>query len=139
MIKQLLTPKTNSSKINYASLILRVAFGLLMIPHGYGKIMAFSDYAPHFMNFMGLGSEISLGLVIFAELFCGILLVFGFATRLALVPLLITMLVAFFIAHGADPFAKREPSLVYIVTYLCIFILNAGKFSIDALIFKKAR
>lgn len=138
MIKQLLTPQTNSAKINYTSLILRVAFGLMMIPHGYGKILSFSDYAPHFLSFMGLGSELSLALAIFAEFFCAILVVLGLGTRLAIIPLLVTMLVAFFIAHGADPFAKKEPSLIYLVTFTCIFILNAGKYSLDALIFKRS-
>lgn len=139
MIKKLLAPQTNSEKINYASLILRVAFGLLMIPHGYGKLIGFAEYAPQFMSFMGLGAEISLGLAIFAEFFCSILVIIGLCTRLALIPLLVTMCVAFFLVHGADPFANREPSLIYIVVYVSIFILNAGKLSLDALIFKKSK
>lgn len=137
MLKSILAPQTSSSKINYASLILRVAFGLMMIPHGYGKMMAFAEYSSQFLSFMGLGSEISLSLAIFAEFFCSILLILGFATRLAILPLMITMLVAFFMVHAADPYANKEPSLIYMVVFVTIFILNAGKFSLDAMLFKK--
>ncbi|MFC0344613.1 DoxX family protein [Epilithonimonas hispanica] len=45
-----------------------------------------------FINFLGLGSAISLVLVVFAELLCSVFIIFGFITRLAAIPLMITML-----------------------------------------------
>ena len=62
---------------------------------------------------------------------CSIFLILGLWTRLALMPLIITMLVAVFIVHGADPFAKKELGLMYLIGYISIFIAGAGKYSID--------
>ena len=41
------------------------------------------------------------------------------------------MLVAAFIVHGADPFAKKEKALLYAICFLVIAITGAGKYSID--------
>ncbi len=53
---------------------------------------------------IGIGSKLSFNLVIFAEFFCGLLVLIGFFTRLAVIPIFIDMAVAFFIAHAKDPF-----------------------------------
>jgi putative oxidoreductase len=47
------------------------------------------------------------------------------------------MLVAAFIIHADDPFRKQEFALLYAVPYLTLILTGGGKFSIDALIFKK--
>ena len=132
-----LRPQTDNPAINYASLVLRIVFGLLMMRYGLMKIENYSEWAPGFMNFLGLSGPISLGLVIFAELFCAAFVVLGFATRLSLIPLIVTMLVAFFIAHAADPFDKKEHALVFLFPYISLLILGPGKFSLDAVLFRK--
>lgn len=137
MIRQFLAPHVQSPKINWASLIIRIGFGVLMIPHGYGKYTNFDSISTRFMTFLGLSGEISLGLAIFAELVCSVLLVLGLATRAVLIPLIITMITAAFVAHSNDPLDVKEHSLMYLVGYLAIFILGAGKYSIDALLFKQ--
>jgi putative oxidoreductase len=124
------------TKTSLAILILRIAFGGLMLTHGFPKLNNFSNIAPNFMNFMGLSGSLSLGLTIFAELFCAILIMLGVATRITILPLIVTMLVAIFIAHGADPIAKKEMALLYLSAYSAIFISGAGKFSVDAMIRK---
>ncbi|WP_421874734.1 DoxX family protein [Marinoscillum sp.] len=137
MLYNLLTPAIKSSSVNWASLILRVGMGVLMIPHGYGKLERFEGLSTRFMDFMGLGSSTSLILAIFAELVCSILLVLGFCTRAIIIPLIITMITAAFVAHADDPLSDKEHSLMYLTAYLAIFILGTGKYSIDALLFKK--
>ncbi|WP_339698092.1 hypothetical protein [Algoriphagus aquimarinus] len=57
----------------------------------------------------------------------------GFKTRLATIPLMITMLTAAFVAHAADPFGRKELPLLYFIVFLFILIFGAGKFSLDAL------
>ena len=137
MIHNFLAPYTKSAKINWASLILRIGFGVLMIPHGYGKLTRFDSLSERFMDFMGLGSYTSLVLAISAEFVCSVLLILGFTTRAILIPLMITMLTAAFIAHAGDPLGDKEHSLMYLIGYLAIFIMGAGKYSIDAVLFKK--
>jgi putative oxidoreductase len=58
---------------------------------------------------------------------------------LATIPLIITMSVAAFVAHGADPFGKKELALLYLVIYLFLLFAGSGKFSIDYLISRKSK
>ena len=52
------------------------------------------------------------------------MLIFGLMTRLAALPLMFGMLMAFFVIHGADPFAVRELPLLYLGVY--VFLLWGG-------------
>jgi len=119
-------------------LILRVSISLMMlIAHGWPKLAGFTEKAGKFPSVLGMSSEISLTLAVFSEFFCSIALILGVLTRWVSVPLLITMLVAAFIIHGDDPFRKQEFALLYAFPYLTLILTGGGKFSIDALIFKK--
>ena len=89
-------------------LAVRLLAGGMMLTHGIPKIdRLFGEGPVKFADPFGLGPEISLVLVIFAEVACSILVMVGFKTRLATIPLLITMLVAAFYIHGADPFGEK--------------------------------
>lgn len=131
-MRQLFNTNFNHSGLNLMFMILRVAIGAFMLTHGYGKLqMATAGGEIQFMDPFGLGQAASLYLTIFAEFFCSILLIFGFATRLATIPLIVTMLVAIMMAHGSDPFEKKELALHYLVVYAVILVCGPGKFSID--------
>lgn len=121
-----------------SSLILRIVFGgLMLINHGWGKMMKFFGDEPiKFANPIGLGETTSLGLAVFAEVFCAFLIVIGFRTRLAVIPLVITMLVAVFIVHISDPFKKMEMGLIYLFAYVVIALLDSRRYSVDSLISK---
>jgi putative oxidoreductase len=115
-------------------LLLRLTFGLSMIiGHGWPKLLKFFGEEPiKFYDFMGLGPEISLGLAVFAEAVCALLIAIGLFTRLATIPLIVTMLVAILGAHWGDPFGKYEKALLYLIPYICILIAGPGWYSIDA-------
>jgi putative oxidoreductase len=49
------------------------------------------------------------------------------------------MIIAAFVVHGADPFEKREMSLIYLCVYLLLMAFGAGKVSVDHLIEKRKR
>lgn len=122
-----------------ASLFLRVSFGGLFIYFGGMKIIAFNEVLSMFPDLIGIGSSASLILVIFAEFFCGILVTIGFLTRLSVIPIFITMTMAFFIAHADDPFQmKTLPLLFWLLSYV-LFILGSGRFSVDNWILKSGR
>lgn len=131
-------PGSYSKNIDLSLLILRIAGGALMLTHGVGKMEALFGTEPiQFPDPIGLGATTSLALAVFAEVLCAVFLIIGFATRFSALPLLITMFVAVFIIHSADPFAKQELPLIYGSIYLVLLIAGAGKFSIDNLIFNK--
>lgn len=115
-------------------LILRVAVGGMMLTHGWPKLGRLLQTPDRFADPLGLGPEVSLGLAVFGELICAALIVCGAATRLAAVPLLVTMLVAAFVVHGDDPFAKKEMALLYGAGALTLVLTGPGRFSIDALV-----
>ena len=97
-------------------LVLRVGAGLMMaFAHGWGKMIKFQEIAPRFPDPIGLGSHFSLGLAVFAEFFCSLLVVVGLFTRFAALNVVVTMLVAAFVIHAADPFAKKELALLYLL------------------------
>jgi putative oxidoreductase len=68
---------------------------------------------------------------VFAEFFCSILLILGLFTRLAAIPLVIGMAVAAFVVHGADPFAAKELSLLYLFIYVALIFTGPGRHSVD--------
>lgn len=115
-----------------ALLILRVAIGAMMLMHGLGKLtMLFGNDALSFPDPLGIGVTTSLALAVFAEVFCSVFLILGIATRISAVSLIVTMLIAAFLVHGNDGFAAQELAFLYLLIYLVIAIVGAGKYSID--------
>jgi putative oxidoreductase len=113
-------------------LLVRLLTGGVILPHGIPKIdRLFGEGPVKFANPFGLGPEISLGLVLFAEVGCSLLVLAGFKTRWATLPLLFTMLMASFYAHGSDPFSDKELSLLFFTLFLSILISGGGKLSVN--------
>ncbi|KFC22024.1 DoxX family protein [Epilithonimonas lactis] len=130
--------KVNDTVLNGLILVIRLFVGISMLTHGLPKLdKLIANDKIEFMNFLGLGSAISLVLVVFAEFLCSVFIMLGFLTRFATIPLMVTMLIAFFVVHSSDPYATNELSLVYFFFYLTIFVLGSGKFSLDWLFSKK--
>ena len=136
---QIFNPQHQKGLTDFALLLLRLTVGTMMIySHGWPKLLKFFAEEPiSFADPIGLGMTTSLVLAVFAELFCSFLLIIGLGTRIATIPLVITMLVAIFVIHWDDPFGKKEFALLYLVPYILIFLMGAGKYSLDALISKK--
>jgi putative oxidoreductase len=132
--------QTRTEAANAAGVLtLRMAVGGMMLTHGVPKLIRLVQTPGQFADPLGLGPELSLVLAVFAEVVCAVLILFGAATRAAAIPILITMVVAAFIVHGADPFAKKELALLYGAGALTLTLTGAGRFSIDALIDKRRR
>lgn len=116
---------------DWAALLLRIVGGGFMLTHGIPKFMKVINGDFGFGNPIGIGEEASLILTVLAEFVCAILILVGYKTRWAAIPLIITMLVAAFIVHGSDPFGKKEMALIYLIIYSAIYALGPGKYSID--------
>ena len=80
---------------------------------------------------LGIGSPLSLGLAIFGEMACSMAFIIGFLYRLAMLPMIFTMGVAFFVVHGSDPFAVKELAFVYLIVFVLMYIVGPGKFAVD--------
>ncbi len=138
-------------------LILRFGFGGYLMTHGWGKLlMVFDGKLGSFGDPIGLGSPASLLLTTFAEFFCALLVVLGLGTRFVAIPVVITMAVAAFVAHGDDPWtmgaaaklfmsgaskswASKEPALLFLIAFLTLVFTGAGRYSLDHLIATRRR
>jgi putative oxidoreductase len=136
-MKRLLS--TQSLNTDVATLLLRLIVGAMFVRYGYMKFEAYDTILPMFGDIIGIGAKLSFNLVIFAELFCGFLVLIGLVTRYAIVPIFITMIVAFFVAHAKDAFDIKIAAFLYLVLCLPIFILGSGKYSVDNMIFNRKR
>ena len=125
-------------------LLFRLVFGgFMLFGHGWGKLMAYGEKSATFPDPLGIGNERSMGSAIFCEVVCAALVMLGLATRLAVLPLVFTMIVAGFVVHGGDPLfmsgagASKEPAVMYLTAYALLFFTGAGSFSMDCFLGKK--
>ena len=138
MMKNIFNTGNYPKNINLALLLLRVTTGAFMLTHGMGKFFKLFGSEPiTFADPIGVGATASLVLTVFAEVFCSLLIILGLATRLAVIPLLITMLVVIFIVHAGDSFGRVELPLFYATNYMILAIAGAGSISMDNWIYKK--
>ncbi len=120
--------------IHVGLLLLRIGASALMLTHGLPKLtkMLAGNFA--FGDPLGLGSGASLVLAVLAEVGCSLLILVGAGTRLAALPLVVTMLVAALIVHADDAFGKKELPLLYLLIYTVLLLAGSGKYSVDALL-----
>lgn len=117
---------------DWVSLLLRVTICALMITHGYPKFKTLMAGGPYdFPDPIGVGSTLSLILVVLAEFVCSILIVLGLFTRPALIVLMINMIIISFVVHGPDSLGDKEHALMYLFSYAALFLLGSGRFSVE--------
>ncbi len=137
-MKEILKKSVQHGNIDAALLVVRVSIAVLMLLHGLPKLAKlFSDEPIVFVSIFGLSPSLSLVLAVFSEVLCSILIFIGLGTRFAAVPLIITMAIAAFYYHAADPFSDKEVAILYLVGYIAILIAGAGKYSLDNVIARR--
>jgi putative oxidoreductase len=123
---------SDSSAAQIGNLILRVFAGLSMaFAHGLPKFDQVEPFADK-VAALGFPAEgFFAWAAILAEFVGGILLALGLGTRVAAFFMLITMLVAAFLSHGADPFSKQEKALLYAAVALYFVLTGGGRYAVD--------
>lgn len=134
-MKKLLRTGTSEEYLNMLILLVRIAVAAMMITHGWPKLLKLLEGGDiQFGDPIGLGPVFTLILAAGAEFFCSIFIAFGLGTRLASIPLIITMFVAAFVSHGPDPFRQKEMALLYLLLYIILLVTGSRKYSIDYLL-----
>ena len=124
--------------VSLVLLIVRLFFGALFFAHGLDKLMDFNELSVTYPSVMGLGSYMTLMLAIFCEFCCSLFLMTGCMTRIILLPMIVSMAVAFFDTHdGMMP--EGELSLIYLIVFFCLFLSGPGRYSVDYLIDRKVK
>ena len=124
--KFLFPSKPDGTAMSLLLLALRILFGVLLMSHGVQKWANFDAMSGSFPDPLGVGSQMSLMLAF----------IFGFLYRLAMIPMIFTMSMAFFVIHGNDPFSVKELAFIYLVVFVLMYIAGPGKYSIDHFIAK---
>ena len=73
MIPYIIKVKNYSTPINLALLAVRMVVSIMMLTHGGPKFIRLLDGNLKFGDPIGIGSELSFILIVFAEFFCSIL------------------------------------------------------------------
>lgn len=119
--------------ISLLILAVRIFFGVLFFVHGLDKMINFSSLSETFPSVLGLGSYMSLMLSVFCEFCCSLFLIAGLLERIILLPMIISMGVAFFDIHDAM-MPEGELSLIYLVIFIILFVTGPGRYSLDYMI-----
>ena len=137
-MSQFFSTKYKQGALDFSLFFLRLAGGGLMILHGFNKLIHFTDKVKKFPDPIHIGSTLSLSLVIFAEFFCAVLLVFGLLTRLAAIPLVIVMSVALFVVHGGRVFDDGESAALFLAVFTCLLFIDFANYSWTNLVYALA-
>jgi putative oxidoreductase len=125
-----------------AGLLALRLFGVLplFLKHGIEKVFTFPAMAAHFPDPLHIGPVPSLIFAMLSDSICSVLLMLGLATRWAALICLINISVAWALVHhfqfsgrGAD---HGEVMVVYMAIMLTLLLAGAGKYSVDARLFK---
>jgi len=120
------------------AVILRVVAGLIIFKYGLeifsgDKMKGYTDWltdlgfpAPGFMAYTGK----------LCELIGGMLMALGLFTRLAAIPLLITMSVIGFVM-GEPELLAADGSILLLLIFLHFLLVGPGKLSLDHILFTK--
>ena len=130
---------------NFALLVLRVGFGLMLAAHGYNKIFGGGKLAGTAGWFASMGlkwPQWQARIAAATEIGSGLLLALGLATPLAAGGFIALMLVAIALAHRKNGFFVFRPGqgweycAAIAIAAFAIGAIGAGKYSIDHAIHK---
>ena len=119
-------------------LIVRICLGGLFLSTGWGKVHNLEKVTAFFTELHIPAPAFNAGLVGYSELFCGALLLIGLASRLATIPLLVSMTVALLTAKRGDIHGITglfgEVEFTYLCMLFVVLVIGPGGASIDGAI-----
>lgn len=122
---------------NFGKLFLRIMIAILLLFHGYNKLVNGTDFIELTLSNNGLPTYLAYAVYI-GEIIAPIFLIIGYFTRFFAFVIIINMFVAIYLIHPSDIISfKNNGGLVlelqyfYIFSSLLVVFLGAGKYSID--------
>ncbi|MEO8770388.1 MAG: DoxX family protein [Ferruginibacter sp.] len=132
-MRKLMSTNYSAGAFNAATLFLRLFAGILLMNHGYDKLVHFSATAEHMPHLFGMSSSITTALVVFAEFFCALFVILGLFTRFASLVIIINMGYALIVAHKWDVFGGGQAAALYLGAFIVLLFLGPGKISVDGM------
>ena len=126
-------------RLNWLPVLLaRISMGSIFILSGWGKLHNLPKVTEFFTELGIPFPGVNAALVGFTEFSCGLLILLGLLTRLASIPLVVTMTVAIITAKRSDINSFTDvlgfEEFVYIVIFIWFIVNGAGKISLDSFI-----
>ena len=123
-------------------LALRAYFGYKLILSGKGKLANPEETAAYFRELQIPLPELNVYMAGLSELLGGLFLALGLASRVATLPVIATMLVAYMTAHSDQwaefwrntPIFFKAPPFAYLFTATMVLLCGPGRFSLDYVI-----
>lgn len=135
---------------NLARFFMRMFAGILFMQFGIRQMANYDFFSEVFPSILGMGSELTLIAMIVIELLFSTLVIFGFVTRIAAVPPMISMIVAeYYLLAGniidlsaqqatqSGVFASMQLGYVpimFVGMFFFIILAGPGKISVDYLL-----
>jgi putative oxidoreductase len=124
-----------------APLLGRFAIGMVFLSTGWGKVHHIPMVTSFFESLGIPAPGLNAVVVAYSELICGSLLVLGLLTRLATVPLIVSMCVAILTAKRAEVHTIFDlvgfDEFTYLSVLLMLAIIGPGTASVDHLLVNK--
>lgn len=115
-----------------ALLIFRILLSAeLMVAHGLKKIGVGVSEAEQVPNPLHLPEAFNNLFADAANLMFPVFVIFGFFTRIAVLPILAVTLTGYFVLHWNDALLVKDTPFMYSLCYLFLLFVGAGKYSVD--------
>lgn len=141
IVANLFVKFTGYAYTNIGRLFLRLFVGVMFIQFGVKQLVNFNEMACTFPSVLGMGSETTLIVMIVIEVVCSLLIMVGFLTRFAVIPPLVSMVIAEDYLLSTLPVNVEVHSIHYSqpgylpVMFIGIFffflLVGPGKISLD--------
>ncbi|PZR25262.1 MAG: DoxX family protein [Citrobacter freundii] len=119
-------------------LVFRVLVSVeLMMAHGLKKVGVGVAQAETIPNPLHLPAQLNDLFATSANLFFPVLVIIGFFTRIAVIPVLAVTLTGYFVVHWNDSLLEKDTPFMYSVSFLLIMVLGPGKYSLDHFLNKR--
>ncbi len=138
-IKRVYFRTTGYSYTNLGRLFLRLFIGIMLMQFGVRQLARFFEIREVFPAVLGMGSEASLVMMICIELICSLFIMFGFLTRLMILPPFVAMILAeYHLLHNsvAAPYLldwqqQGYLPIMFLGIYFFLALVGPGKISVD--------
>lgn len=121
-----------------AKLLLRLSVGIMVLFHGFDKIINGISGVKHLVTSAGLPQFLAYGVYV-GEIVMPILIILGAYVRVASGVVALNMVFAIFLAYGGGLFSLGkhgapvfELPFLYLVATLVIYVVGSGKYALNA-------
>lgn len=122
-------PSPLPARLAWALLGMRLAAALLLLQiHGLPKLLHWSSELQRIEDPFALGAPLTLGLAVFAEVLCPLLLILRLYARLACLPILAVLLVALLWVHRQWSLEQGQFAWWMIVLFAGLALAGPGPY-----------